>query len=102
MIKKLPCPLEEQETIVNVVPKQINEKAFVYTTIPSELKRLWKLHKSNPDDVLIVRDDKYGTEFAIPRRWVTIRKPRAVSEEQRRASAERFAMYRAQKKEEEA
>ena len=101
MKPKVSNPFDEQETIINIDPAQISDRCTVYTTIPTDLKRMWKLHEQNPDDVLIVHDDKWGSEFSIPRKWVVIRKPRQVSEEQRLAAAERFAKYRAEHADEE-
>ena len=96
MKPKVGNPFDEQETIINIDPAQVTDRCTVYTTIPADLKRMWKLHDSNPDDVIVVHDDKWGTEFSIPRKWVVIRKPRQVSEEQRLAAKERFAKYRAE------
>ena len=94
MIEKIGNPLDEQETVINIAPVQVREKAYVYTSIPHELNRLWKLHEQYPDEVEISTDDKYGTEFIVPRDWVKIKPKRQLSEEQRRIAAERLAAYR--------
>lgn len=94
MKPKVGNPFDEQETIINIDPAQISDKCTIYTTIPADVKRMWRLYENNPDDVELVHDDKYGSEFKIPRKWVVIRKPRQVSEEQRLAAKERFAKYR--------
>lgn len=96
MKPKIGNPFDEQETIINIDPAQVSDRCRVYTTLPADIKRMWKLYEENPDEVELVHDDKYGSEFSIPRRWVVIRKPRQVSEEQRLAAAERFAKYRAE------
>lgn len=96
MKPKVGNPFDEQETIINIDPAQISDRCTVYTTIPADIRRMWRLYENNPDDVILVHDDKYGSEFSIPRKWVVIRKPRQVSEEQRLAAKERFAKYRAE------
>ena len=94
MIDKVRMALDEQETIINISPKQVDSMAKIYTTIPTEVKRLYRMHEKYPEDVHILHDDKYGTEFSVPVRWVTVRRPRTVSEETRKASAERLAALR--------
>ena len=94
MIKKIPCALDEQETAINIGPAQLCSTVEVYSSMPSDLRRLWKLHEKNPNEVKIVSDDKYGTTFSVPRKWINIRKPRTLSDEQKRAAAERFARAR--------
>ena len=95
MKPKVGNPLDEQETIINIDPKQISDKASVYTTIPSMLSRMWKLYEQHPDEVELISDDKYGSEFKVPRDWVRIKPKRQMSEEQKQKMAERLAQYRA-------
>lgn len=94
MKKKVGNPIDEQETIINIDPSQISKTATVYTTIPGDLRKMWKLHEKYPDDVKVLHDDKYGSEFEVPRKWVTVRRPRTLSEESRIAAAERLAKIR--------
>jgi len=94
MISKTGNMIDDQETIINIDPPQLGKKTTVYTTIPSDLKKMWNLHEKYPDDVKIIHDDKYGTEFEVPRKWVTVRRPRTLSEEERQKAAERLAQYR--------
>lgn len=94
MIDKISTPLEEQETIINISPNQVSVTASVYSSLQSHINKLWKLHEQYPDDVKIIRDDKYGTEFEVPRKWIKVKPPRKVSEEQRLAAAERLARVR--------
>ena len=101
MKEKVNTPLIDQETIINIDPRQINEKAAVYTNMPNYLQRMWKLHEQYPDDVEVYRDDKYGTEFRVPRDWVKVKPKRQMSEEQRQLLIERLASYRTTDDEEE-
>lgn len=84
----------EQETIVTSAPVD-GKIAYVYTCVPKDLRRMWKLYSEHPDEVSIYKDDKYSTEFIVPSSWVKIRPKRKVSDEQREAAAQRLAAYRA-------
>ena len=90
MIEKISTPLEEQETVINIQPNQIEERVTVYTSMYTTLVKLWKLKEQHPDDVLVVNDDKYGTEFSVPRNWIKIKPPKQYTEEQRQQMAERM------------
>lgn len=91
---KIGNPLDEQETIINIAPNAINKRASIYTTMPNMLAKMWKMQEQYPDDVLIVHDDKYGTEFSVPNDWIKIKPKRKLSDEQREAAVARLAEYR--------
>lgn len=60
--------------------------------------RIRKLSREHPENVTIIAENKDGSIFAeIPVKYVSIRHPRKVSEEQRRAAAERMVEYHEQK-----
>lgn len=90
MIPKVGNPYDEQETIINIDPKQISDRASVYTTIPAMINRMWALHEKYPEDVLVTHDDKYGSEFTVPRDWVKIKPKRQMTEEEKQALAARL------------
>lgn len=92
MKPKVSTSVMEQETVINMSADV--KTAFVYTAMQRDLRRMWKLYAEHPDEVKVLKDDKYGTEFEIPAEWVRIKPKRAVSEEQRLAAAERFAAFR--------
>ena len=94
MIEKVSTPLDEQETIINIRPNQVEERVNVYTSMYTTLAQLWKLQEQYPDELLIVNDDKYGTEFSVPRKWIKIKPPKKYSEEQRARMAENLAKVR--------
>jgi len=94
MIRKIGNVLDEQETIINIDPTQISKFATVYTTIPNDLKKMWALHEKYPDEVKVLHDDKWGSEFQVPRKWISVKRPRTMTEEQRIAASERLAKAR--------
>ena len=81
MIRKVSQPYEEQETIINITPVQVEERINIYTSMTTMLNKLWKMHKSYPDAIQVIKDDKYGTEFSIPRDWFSIRPSRRYRKE---------------------
>lgn len=95
-MEKVSVAMDEQETTINLVPARVSNEAEVYTSDPVMDKRLHKLAEAYPEDVQIVREDKYGTEYIIPAKWITIRKPRsiAMTDEMRAAVAERLQRAR--------
>lgn len=58
----------------------------------SKLKgQIERLAKSCPDDVKIIAENDDGSIFAhVPIKWVNVRRPRQMSEEQKEAAAERL------------
>lgn len=92
-IKKIPVTLDEQETTINLYPKQVSDRAEVYSCIPSMMAKLRKLAENFPDDVAIEKEDEIGLFANVPQSWITIRKPRQMNytEEQKQAMRERLA-----------
>ena len=87
--------LEEQETTINLYPKQVSDKAEVYTCIPHMITQLRKLQSANPDDVSITETDG-AVDATVPRDWVKIQPKRRsnMTEEQKQAAAAGLAAYR--------
>ena len=86
---------DEQETTINIYPPVISPLAEIYTCVPATMKRLQKLAAGHPDDVTLREKD--DCVFAtVPASWVRITPKRksTMSDEQRRANAERLARYR--------
>ena len=95
---KRPYQIDEQETTINVFPATISGDAEVYSCIPQMIKRLRQLHTRYPDDVSIL--EKQGAVTAtVPRGWIKIQPKRkcTLSEEQKRANAERLRAVRESK-----
>lgn len=74
-------PLEEQETIINMFPVQVTDRANVYSADSYVIKSLLRLHKKHPDEMEIVKQDKYGLEVTVPKEWIKIKPKRKVSQE---------------------
>lgn len=96
-IKKIPCPKEEQETTIVIDP--IAKKANVFSSIPAEINRLYKLLE-NPESSVEL-DTQYGLMISVPMNWVKIKPPvtRSYTEEQRKAMSKRLANARKAKEE---
>ena len=94
-----PYPLDEQETTINVFPAVISNKAEIYTCIPHMIQLLRKLCEEYPDEVTIIEHDGY-IDATVPRSWIKVQPKRkcTLSDEQKKANAERLASYRTTKK----
>lgn len=90
-----PYTIGEQETIINMFPSGVSDKAYVYTCIPNVMNRLRKLCEDYPDQVAIM-DGTDHIDATVPREWIKIAPKRrcTLSDEQKRANAERLAAYR--------
>ena len=79
----------EQETIVNF--NESDSAATVYTYNGAFKKKLRLLSEQFPSDAKFIREDQHGgVTYSIPKRWIKIRAPRILTEEQRTANAERL------------
>jgi len=97
MKDKISIPLEEQETHISRYPYEMNDTCEIYTTIPSEMKRLERLVNTYPNIYILIKDDQYSYTVRCPYKLVKARSPRQISDEQRQAAAERLAAARANK-----
>ncbi len=81
-----PLTRAEQETIV--IFNEEEPQASVYTYNRSLKKNLRELSEKFPQNVMLEREDGRGGEtFLIPKKWVKVRAPRIVSEEEREKRA---------------
>lgn len=90
----------EQETSICIDPN--TKRAEVYSSIPSTVKQLQKLvEESSPNDVKVIRNDKYGITIDVPAKWIKIQKPRTknLTEEQKEALRQRMSNARKMKNE---
>jgi len=64
------------------------------------VQRLLKLQEEYPDEVAVIEGDGY-IDATVPREWIKIQPKRKsnMTEEQKQASIDRLAAYRAAKKE---
>lgn len=92
--------LEEQETTINIYAQE--EWADYYTCIPREIRRLKGFAESDPDDVIIEKEDGYGIFAKVKASWFPMRRPRRsrkLTDEERQANLERLkAALEAKKK----
>ena len=77
----------EKETVINF--NNAEQNASCYTLNTHKRQMLLNLAEEYPDDVKIIskRDDM--VEVTFPKKWVTIRPPRKLTEEQRVNAVER-------------
>ena len=95
---KSETPIIEQEVTINIYPKQVDEYADVYSSIPAWTERLRKLSAANPD-MTSVSDLDPGIIVRVPRDWIKVRPPHRVTmtDEQKRQNSERLKAYRESK-----
>ena len=95
---EISIPMDEQETTVNMYPRSVDEKAYIYTSIPSVEKRLKKFSEQY-EEVILEKQDYNGSFFTVPLKWITIKPPRKsnMTEEQKQAARERLMAARANK-----
>ena len=86
---------DEQETIINIFPMQITKQAEIYTCIPAMMRKLRTLAAEYPEEVSIV-DRTDDVSATVPVSWVKVAPKRKcnLTDEQKRANAERLAAYR--------
>ena len=84
MIHKVKNDIEVQETFIYLSPLEPDGNALITTTEPVMIKALWNLHKQYPDDVKILHDDKYGTDFRVPPSWIIIKPKRQLTENKKK------------------
>ena len=77
----------ERETIITY--NDAEPTANVYTLNRFKKEELLRLAEKFPGEVSIVRQDADSVEAVLPKKWVKIRPPRAMTEEQRAALVER-------------
>ena len=85
---------DEQETVIIIPAVQVSRTAEVYTCVPTMLKKLRKQAKDRPDCVRIKQDDGESLFADVDSSCVRITPKKQISEEQRKASAERFRKMR--------
>lgn len=98
-IKKVPkVTIKREELDTSICIDPLTKTATVWSTIPTTVKRLYKLAEEY-DDVSIDLDNEFGLGIVVPMNWVKVRPPRKISDEQKAAMAER--MKKARKREQE-
>ena len=83
---------EEIETIINYTNADTYAEAYTNNTVI--MKKYLKLAESNPKEVVVVQSDINSVCIRFPKKWVKIKPPRIMSEEQKQAAAERLRQLR--------
>ena len=79
----------EMETVVNYNAGE--QTATVYTRDKSVMRRLDRLVADYPDSYKLLNQTNIDKTYSMPKLYVTSRKPRAVSDEQREQARQRMA-----------
>lgn len=78
----------EKETIINY--NEESNKAIVYTCSQITIRKLDKLCEQFPDYYKILKKDKDSKTYEMPKKLHQFRKPRILTEEQRKKKREMF------------
>lgn len=81
----------ERETVINF--DDASKTASISTSQEWMKRRLKKLAEKRPDDVRIKKEDEYTLFVELPAKWISIRTPRVMTEEQKASASERFKKY---------
>ena len=79
----------EMETVVNYNAGE--QTATVYTRDKSVMRRLDRLVADYPDSYKLLNQMEIDKTYSMPKSFVTYRKPRTVSDEQREQARQRMA-----------
>ena len=74
----------ERETIITF--NDAEKKASYYTCNKARMEQLKELAKEYPDAVKITRDEDWCMEADMPKKWVKIKPPRKLTEEQKQSA----------------
>lgn len=78
----------EQETIINFNAQ--DQMATLYTRDPAVMRKVDALVIEYPDTFKCIGETDIDKTYSMPKSFVTYRKPRRISEEQREAARERI------------
>ncbi len=79
----------EMETVVNYNAGE--QTATVYTRDKSVMRKLDRLVEDYPDSYKLLRQTDIDKTYSMPKSYVTYRKPRMVSDEQREQARQRMS-----------
>jgi hypothetical protein len=83
---------DEREVVIQF--DEAGDIARVYTASTPWKQKLAKLNKEFPDEYRLIRKDKYGASYEIPKNLISIRRPRKMTEAQKMAIAKRLSKAR--------
>ncbi len=79
---------DEMETVINFSAG--DKTATLYTRDPAVMRKVDALVNAFPDTFVCVYDTSIDKTYELPKSAISYRKPRKLSEEQRRAARERM------------
>ena len=79
----------EMETVVNYNAGE--QTATVYTRDKSVMRKLDRLVEDYPDSYKLLRQTDIDKTYSMPKSYVTYRKPRRISDEQREQARQRMS-----------
>jgi hypothetical protein len=86
----------EKETLINY--NEAEDSVWVYTYNTALKKKLLKAHNDNPEEIKLLKTDKYGgMNFELPKTcfFISIRKKIQLTDEDRKRKAECMRTVRA-------
>jgi hypothetical protein len=86
----------ECETVIQYDMEE--RTATMFTRVPKDIKRLDNLCKEYPNVYECTKRSEFGNTYKFDRRYVTIRAPRKLSEEQAKVAVESLNKARASRK----
>lgn len=79
---------EEQETIITT--SAAADLAEVYTADPIYIRKMDRLVERDPENYKVKSRNSYSVTYTMPKRLLSFRVPRVLTDEQKEAIAERF------------
>jgi hypothetical protein len=83
----------ERETIISFNDDE--KTAEVYTCNYAWMRKMDKLCEEFPETFVLKRQDAHSKTYDIPKKFVAIRKPRILTDEQKQKQAERMRIMHA-------
>lgn len=82
-----------------VIQYDLEERvATMFTRIPKDIKRLDTLCEKYQEDYKCIERSEFGNTYKFDRKYISIRTPRKMSEEQAKTMEERMSKARAARK----
>lgn len=78
----------EQETVVNWNAEE--DYGVIYTCCPADKRKLAKLAEECPEGYRLVKQDEVGVTYEFDKKLVSFRKPRKLTEEQKKVKADQL------------
>lgn len=90
--------MTQYETETNINYNDEEKIATVYTENKALIRKMDRLLLEYADQIQLTIENEDGKGYSIPKKWVKIRPPKKMSEENRQKAAERARAMQAKKK----